>query len=235
MRFKEGEKVVIINHESLKGEVGYINSERLAENDTSILLYTLRPNKQQFYTGLNPFAGKYFQENDLLLVVEIDQRSTSQPLDFSNYLTESQMRIIAEKIYEEQLTKWVDNVLRSRKDFNGTITDQILYATAATYVKKLSEKFEEDFLRRCKEEIHRDTPVTKDESTFRQGLVYELQQAGKKYIEANLQSIQSEMKNQIHSQAKDVVAEGFTSEISRKIDVKKILREILLDDPGIIE
>jgi hypothetical protein len=149
--------------------------------------------------------------------------------DISQYLPDSKMKEIAEKVFEEHIKISVDDILKNRILGYGGIVEQILEATSGRYVDKLSSSFEEDFLRVCKEEINTPKGV-KDEDcnqTFRNGLVYKLLSAADKYIDSNLEIIQTEMKDSIMETARNMVDENFRSRISSKIDFRIILRDVL--------
>lgn len=135
----------------------------------------------------------------------------------AKYIDKEQIKSIAEKIYETKISEFVDNILNNRSEYGmGSITDQILAATCEKYVNKLADKFEDDFLKRVHEEIHRDTPVTEDESTFRSSLVYKLQKVGEDYIDKHTDEIWEIMKETIHSQSKQVASSKLIDALSKK-------------------
>lgn len=160
--------------------------------------------------------------------------SSLQPpaFDFSAYLTEDDMRRVAEKVYTERLTAFVDQILENRSfGEHGRITDMILMKTAESYVAKLAPNFEASFLKVCNEEINKETPPDKGSAaeTFRSGIVYRLQTAAEKWIDGNRETVDELMKDTIKDTAGKMAATDFRDKIASKVNFNSILREALED------
>lgn len=133
------------------------------------------------------------------------------------YLDENHQKEIADRIYEEKVSTYADRVINNRTSINGfSIVDLILSNACEKYANNFAPKFEEDFLKRVKEEIYRDVPVTEDESTFRSSLTYAISRVADKYIDEHKDEIQDLMKNTIHEEAINVAKNKVSEIISRK-------------------
>lgn len=224
MIYKTDDKVVVIGGSTAKGEIGYIFKELFPFVNETTPVYTLKQHISSDTQGI--FENKTFRESDLTLM----ERDNYSQFDFTRYLTEQQVTAIAEKVCEKRVGEYIEEGLRNRTYGSGSIVDQVLYATVKIYAEKLSVNFEADFLKRCREEIQRDLPVTTDESTFRQGLSYALQNEAKKYIESNSELIQSEMKDIIHDEVSLLSTDKVAWLISQKINIKDIILQVIKED-----
>jgi hypothetical protein len=229
MIFKVEDKVVVVGtgilgHLDMRGTIGYVHKELFPFVNETTPVYLLRQDKDSDNLGI--FENKHFRATELVLM----ERNNDSDFDFTKYLTEQQVTAIAEKVCEKQVTAYVDKILENRTWGGGSIVDQMLHAAVKLYAEKLSNKFEDDFLTRCKEEIHRNIPVTVDECTFRNGLSYALQNEAKKYIESNSELIQSEMKDIIHDEASMLSTDKVAWLISQKINIKDIIMQVIKED-----
>lgn len=153
----------------------------------------------------------------------------SQEIDISKYLTEDDMKRIAEGIYREKVEKRIDQLLED-KDLGlgfSTILYRIFEVMVDKYVLKYGDKFEVDFLKICQEEIDRTEPVDENYYMFRQGLTHKLQNAGEKWIENNPDQIQSAVGAMILDQMKVLTAKNFPDVVSKKIDIPGIINQLL--------
>lgn len=220
MIFKNSDKVVVIGT-NMTGSIGYIFNELFPFVNATSAVYTLKQDENSNVQGI--FENKTFRPDELTLIA----RDNHSNFDFTRYLTEQQVTAIAEKVCEKRVGEYIEEVLRNRTYAGGSIVDQILIATVKLYSEKLAVNFEDDFLKRCKEEIHRDIPINDNETAFRDHLAYALQNEAKKYIEANSELLQSEMKNTIHDQASMLSTDKVAWLISQKINIKDIILQVI--------
>jgi hypothetical protein len=227
MIFRSDDNVVVIGKE-MPGSIGYVDKVLNPFVDNTVPTYTLRQNPDNPDPGI--FKNKTFRGEDLVLV---DNGQRHSQFDFTRYLTAEQVTVIAERVCEKEVTEYVNQALKSRTNgHQGGIVDQILTATARTYTEKFAPTFEESFIERCHEEILRDAPITNNEQCFRQSLAWELSKTAGKYIEANSELIQTEMKDLIHEQAKLLCSDKLTYEIGKRIKVQDLILEVLKDNYG---
>lgn len=218
-KFKIYDRVIVISNPYYKGITGIIQTYDYVGNDIN---YHVIPDDNR-NTSIIVGEGNLMKINDFIDSCKIPAKldpvaSDPYGLDqLSKYIDKEQIKSIAEKIYETKISEFIDNVLNNRSEYGmGSITDQIMAATCEKYTNKLADKFEDDFLKRVHEEIHRDTPVTEDESTFRSSLVYKLQKVGEDYIDKHTDEIWEIMKETIHSQSKQVASSKLIDALSKK-------------------
>lgn len=176
----------------------------------------------------NPIVSYEIISEDFL---QIRENRTAQleltSFDITKYITEDQMKDIATRLYEDRLTKFVDDVLERRIPLCGNIVDQVLMATVERYVTKLSDKFETDFLKKAKSVIESTDPGNDEHISFQEQLTYKLSSAADKCIEANMDVIYGYMSKSIETAANNVGINELAKKISRKIDVNQIIVDLL--------
>lgn len=176
----------------------------------------------------NPITSYEIISEDFL---QIRENQTAQleltSFDITKYLSEDQMKDIATRVYEEQITKFVDDVLERRTPPYGGIVDQVLIATVEKYVTKLSDKFEADFLAKAKQVIESTDPGNDDHTSFQEQLTFKLSSVADKCIEANMDVIYGHMSKAIETAANNVGINELAKKISRKIDVNQIIVDLL--------
>lgn len=152
------------------------------------------------------------------------------PFDITNYLSTSTMKSVATEIFRAKVTTYVDDILRNRVNAGcGNIVQQVLKEVTKTYAKKLSDKYDEDFIRVFKKVINTDVPESdEDKSCFAQGIQWSLENVATDYIKNHPDEMYDIMKDRIYEVAKGLVDDKLSFSISYliKTQVDNMLKDI---------
>lgn len=160
------------------------------------------------------------------------QQQPSPSFDITKYLSEEEIAEISRKAFTDKINDKVDIVLKNRAEAGLSVVDQVINETCKKYTEKLSDKFEEDFLKVAKEEIQRENiPEGRSEyDIFRYDISRCLGDAVKVYIDNNRDKIEELMKDQIEAATKNITTDSIINILKQKINIESILKESFKDN-----
>ncbi len=157
--------------------------------------------------------------------------SVSFDIDINKYLSEEDMRNIAEKVFADMVTSRADHIIKTREEnWHKSIADQIFDKIANKYIDQLTSKFEDKLLRKIRKMIDEDWTHSdgSTESLF-ETTQYALQTCIRKYVDDNSDTITSMLNKNINDTILSIGNDKLWDMISYKINIKDILRSICDD------
>lgn len=147
-------------------------------------------------------------------------------INIEKYLTEDEMKKIAERIYTDRIQAEVDRIIETR--IAGRMVDAIISKIVESYVLKLSDEFKDDLKVLCKSEIDRSVSTTSDyNDTLRNDIRYTLQTVSKEVIIENNAEIKQLVYDKILECSNEMVAISFVGDIIRSLDLNYAIKEVL--------
>lgn len=156
---------------------------------------------------------------------------TKFTVDLTDFISDEKIVKLAEKILEDRITKRIDEIIATRTRYGiGDVVDQILVKVAERYVNDLSSnEIREKLSNRCKDIIDNKCKDIDDIITFNDHLSYELKDIISKYVNEHSLELQNIMKGRIEDKLIDIVNDNIADIIAKRINMKKVIKEILQD------
>jgi uncharacterized membrane protein YheB (UPF0754 family) len=147
-------------------------------------------------------------------------------IKIEKYLSEEQMKTIAEEVFTEKMKADVDRVIQARTC--GKLVDNIFNKIVESYVTEISDKYKDDILKLCKSEISRDQSNNNDwDDTLRATIDYKLKETSNVIIDEHIDEIKPIVYSKILRCCNEVSVNAFISDIIRKLDLDKAVKEVL--------
>lgn len=164
-------------------------------------------------------------EEDIRLIMEEQQ---NLPFDITKYISEDQMKEIYERVFTEECKKYIDERYNQWRKYSKPVIDVILEKVCYMYAEKLAPEYESKFLDICKKVIDEDRSMHDDyDDTIAYAMSNALMVVGKEYIKEHEGELQELIKGTVETAAKNLVPDAFTYELSKRINMKSIMKEIL--------
>lgn len=147
-------------------------------------------------------------------------------INIEKYLTEDEMKNIAERIYTERINAEVDRIIEARTA--GNLVEMIFSQIVTSSVTNLSDKFKDNLLSLCESEIARSVSNNKNyDDTLRNDIRYSLQTVSKTVINENIDNIKLVVYDKILECSNEMVAMSFIGDIIRSLDLNTAVKEVL--------
>lgn len=143
------------------------------------------------------------------------------PFDITSYLSTTEMRNIAMKIYEAKITTYLDDIFNSRALHGaGNIANQVINEITSNYASEMFDKYKDDMLKIFKKVIEFDPPIVDDEDgrCFGRSIQWALEKCASKYIEEHPDELHNVMKDKIHEIAERMVEDQWSYNLNNAIE-----------------
>lgn len=186
-------------------------------------------------TNCKLFAGDNGFNLDIIKDVDENLLSDSTiQISYSaikDIIGEESMKKIVEDVYRKKVEEKINNIISVDDQMSvGTILNRIIKDISDRYVKKLSDKFEDQFEEICKREIYsQDLPTDDYDETFRFLIVHSLQDAFETYINKNRDEVNKLIQDRLSSAIDDLTVRKLSDILSRRIDFNDILKDVILN------
>jgi hypothetical protein len=233
--FRPGQSVVITNPNSpFYNEIGYI-SEKI-ETLEYINVYRLIEDITIYTTSMqreDKFNLVVFHEDDLELIDiqsgKIIKETPSKydevnnEFDFTKYLDEKSIQIMANKVCEEKLNALMDKAIHNRMI---SIVDEVLIKTANLLSEIYKDDLEEDYLKLMKKLIRFEDLGDKS-GDFIEQLNYNIAEAIANYLKNNPEIFKDEIEKSIHFIFKETTIKNLSYRLNSVLNTENLIREIL--------
>lgn len=142
------------------------------------------------------------------------------PFDITNYLSVNQMKDIAKEIYTVKINTFLDDLFNGKIELCGSIPVQVLNEVVNSYAKSMFDQYKDEMLKIFKKMIENELPLTdsEDDKCFGRAIQWRLEQAAETYIKEHPEEIGEIMKDEIHNNAKRMIAEKWSYSVSKAME-----------------